>query len=222
MGWYGGPPLLYHLEHVVIATDRNLDDVRVPVQWVVRAAERDYRGYAGQVAAGVLRPGDEVAILPAGTKTKVAAIDAYEGELDAAFPTMSITLRLADELDVSRGDMIVNADDPPVPAKELEAMVCWMGSRPLHPGARYALKHTTRAVRAVVDELEHQVDVNTLEHLDAGQLELNEIGRVRLRLSAPVMVDRYRRNRTIGSFILIDEATGDTVGAGMVLHASSA
>jgi bifunctional enzyme CysN/CysC len=240
MGWYGGPPLLYHLEHVVIATDRNLDDVRVPVQWVVRvggagSAERpasperadapersDYRGYAGQVAAGVLRPGDEVAVLPAGTKTRVAAIDAYEGELDAAFPTMSITLRLADELDVSRGDMIVNPDDPPVAAKELEAMVCWMGSRPLEPDARYALKHTTRSVRAVVDELEYQVDVNTLEHVDAGRLELNEIGRVKLRLTAPVMVDRYRRNRTIGSFILIDEASGDTVGAGMVLHASSA
>jgi bifunctional enzyme CysN/CysC len=246
MGWYGGPPLLYHLEHVVIATDRNLDDVRVPVQWVVRVdgsgsserpaspehiepperpaspERRGYRGYAGQVAAGVLRPGDEVAVLPSGMKTRVAAIDAYEGELEAAFPTMSITLRLADELDVSRGDMIVNPDDPPVPAKGLEAMVCWMGSRPLHPGARYALKHTTRSVRAVADELEYQVDVNTLEHLESGQLELNEIGRVKLRLSAPVMVDRYRRNRTIGSFILIDEATGDTVGAGMVLHASSA
>jgi sulfate adenylyltransferase large subunit len=222
MPWYAGPPLLYHLEHVVIATDRNLDDVRVPVQWVVRAGERDYRGYAGQVAAGVLRPGDEVAVLPGGSKTKVAAIDAYEGELDAAFPTMSVTLRLADELDVSRGDMIVNPDDPPVAARGLEATVCWMGSRPLHPGARYALKHTTRSVRAVVDELEYQVDVNTLEHLDAGQLELNQIGRVKLRLSAPVMVDRYRRNRTIGSFILIDEASGDTVGAGMVLHASSA
>jgi sulfate adenylyltransferase large subunit len=224
MDWYGGPPLLYHLEHVVIATDRNLNDVRFPVQWVIRPnndEHHDYRGYAGQVAAGVLRPGDDVLVMPAGTETRIAAIDAYEGELDAAFPTMSVTLRFADELDISRGDMIVNPDDPPVPGRELDAMVCWMGSRPLRAGARYALKHTTRAVRAVVDELEYQVDVNTLDHLESSELGLNEIGRVRLRCSAPVMVDRYRRNRTIGSFILIDEATNDTVGAGMVLHASS-
>ena len=224
MPWYAGPPLLYHLEHVVIATDRNLDDVRFPVQWVVRPMDEDhhdYRGYAGQVAAGVLRRGDEVAVLPSGRKTKIAAIDTYEGEREAAFPTMSVTLRLADELDISRGDMIVNPDDPPVPAREIEAMVCWMGSAPMRAGARYLLKHTTRTVRAVVDQLEYRVDVNSLEHADTPELELNEIGRVHLRLSGPVMVDRYRRNRTIGSFILIDEASNDTVGAGMVIHASS-
>jgi bifunctional enzyme CysN/CysC len=224
MPWYGGPPLLYHLEHVVIATDRNLNDVRFPVQWVIRPnhdAHHDYRGYAGQVAAGVLRPGDDVLVMPAGTETKIAAIDTHEGELAAAFPTMSVTLRFADELDISRGDMIVNPDDPPVAGRELDAMVCWMSADPMRAGARYALKHTTRAVRAVVDELEYQVDVNRLEHLECAELGLNEIGRVRLRCSAPVMVDRYRRNRTIGSFILIDEATNDTVGAGMVLHASS-
>ncbi len=245
MPWYGGPPLLYHLEHVVIATDRNLVDVRFPIQWVIRAGgtggagvggtgvggggvggtqpteHHDYRGYAGQVAAGVLRAGDEVAVLPSAIRTKIAAVDAFDGEIEAAFPTMSVTLRLADELDVSRGDMIVNPDDPPVPAKELEAMVCWMGSQALKPGSRYVLKHTTRSVRAVVQELEYSVDVNTLDHREAPELSLNEIGRIHLRLSAPVMVDRYRRNRTIGSFILIDEATNDTVGAGMVLHASS-
>jgi bifunctional enzyme CysN/CysC len=224
MPWYDGPPLLYHLERVVIATDRNLDDVRFPVQWVIRPmdeAHPDYRGYAGQVAAGVLRPGDEVAVLPSGLKTKIAAIDTYEGEREAAFPTMSVTLRLAEELDVSRGDMIVNPDDPPVPAKEIEAAVCWMSSQPLRPGGRYMLKHTTRTVKAVVKELEYRVDVNSLEHDATQELGLNEIGRIHLRLSAPVMVDRYRRNRTIGSFILIDEATNDTVGAGMVIHASS-
>jgi len=225
MDWYGGPPLLYHLEHVVIATDRNMVDVRFPVQWVIRPmdeAHHDYRGYSGQVAAGVISPGDEVMVLPSGAKTRIAAVDAFEGELEAAFPTMSVTLRLADELDVSRGDMIVNPDDPPVPGRKLDAMVCWMSSAPIRPGARYALKHTTRSVRAIVDELEYKVDVNTLEHAAAPELALNEIGRVKLRLSAPVMVDRYRRNRTIGSFILVDEVSGDTVGAGMVLHAASA
>jgi sulfate adenylyltransferase large subunit len=227
MAWYGGPPLLYHLEHVVISTDRNLVDVRFPVQWVTRVggpqsnSHQGYRGYSGQVAAGVLKAGDEVMVMPSGGKTRIAAIDSYEGELEAAFPTMSVTLRLADELDVSRGDMVVNPDDPPVPARELEAMVCWMSPSPMRPGARYALKHTTRSVRAIVDQLEYRVDVNRLEHLDASELALNEIGRVKLRVSAPVMVDRYRRNRTVGSFILIDESTNDTVGAGMVVHASS-
>jgi sulfate adenylyltransferase subunit 1 (EFTu-like GTPase family) len=224
MPWYGGPPLLYHLEHVVISTDRNLADVRFPVQWVIRPMadeHHDYRGYAGQVAAGVLRPGDEVQVMPSGQQTRIAAIDTFEGEVDAAFPTMSVTLRLEDQLDISRGDMVVNPDDPPVPARELEAMVCWMSSKPLSAGARYVLKHTTRSVRAVVDELEHQVDVNTLEHGPAQELGLNEIGRVKLRTSSPVMVDRYRRNRTVGSFILIDEASNDTVGAGMIVHASS-
>jgi sulfate adenylyltransferase large subunit len=225
MPWYGGPPLLYHLEHVVIATDRNLSDVRFPVQWVVRPmdeAHHDYRGYAGQVAAGVLRPGDEVIVLPSGQRTRIAGIDTYAGEVDAAVPTMSVTLRFTDDLDVSRGDMIVNPDDPPVPGRDLDAMVCWMSSSPLKPGGRYALKHTTRSVRAVVDELEYRIDVNSLEHEPAHELGLNEIGRVKLRLSKPVMVDRYRRNRTIGSFILIDEATNDTVAAGMIVHASSA
>ena len=227
MDWYGGPPLLYHLEHVVIATDRNMLDVRFPVQWVIRPHDpgspehHDYRGYAGQVAAGVLRPGDDVMVMPAGHRTRIAAIDSYEGELDAAFPTMSVALRFEDDLDISRGDMIVNADDPPVPGRELDAMICWMSSQPLTQGGRYALKHTTRSVRAIVSELEYKVDVNTLEHSETPELTLNEVGRVKLRLSAPVMVDRYRRNRTIGSFILIDEATNDTVAAGMLLHASS-
>jgi sulfate adenylyltransferase subunit 1 (EFTu-like GTPase family) len=229
MPWYDGPPLLYHLEHVVITTDRNLADVRFPVQWVIRVgggsvseAQHDYRGYSGQVAAGVLRAGDEVLVLPSGQQTRIAGIDSYDGEVDAAVPTMSVTLRFTDDLDISRGDMIVNPDDPPIPGRELDAMVCWMSSRPLKPGGRYGLKHTTRTVRAVVDELEYRVDVNSLEHSSADGLGLNEIGRVKLRTSAPVMVDRYRRNRTIGSFILIDEATNDTVGAGMIVHASSA
>jgi sulfate adenylyltransferase subunit 1 (EFTu-like GTPase family) len=177
----------------------------------------DYRGYAGQVAGGVLRPGDEVVVLPGGQATRIAAIDTYDGEIDAAFPTMSVTLRLEDDVDVSRGDMICLAEDPPVTAREIEAHVCWMGDRPLSPGSRYTIKHTTRSARAIVDALEHRIDVNTLEHEPASELALNQIGRVRLRVSSPLLVDPYSRNRTTGSFILIEEGTNDTVGAGMVV-----
>jgi sulfate adenylyltransferase large subunit len=222
MSWYGGAPLLYHLEHVVIASDRNLADVRFPVQWVIRPMtdeHHDYRGYAGQVAGGVLRPGSDVVVLPSGQRTQVAGIDTFSGEADAAFPTMSVALRLADELDISRGDMIVEAEDQPITAREVEAIICWMSDRPLLARSRYVIKHTTRTARAIVEELEHRIDVNNLGHESAAQLELNEIGRVRLRCSSPLMVDPYSRNRTTGSFILVDESTNDTVGAGMVLGA---
>ncbi len=222
MPWYGGAPLLYHLEHVVIAPDRNLSDVRFPVQWVIRPRDdkhHDYRGYAGQVAGGVLRPGAEVVVLPGGQRTTIAAIDTFDGEIDAAFPTMSVALRFADQLDVSRGDMVVEADEAPVCARELEAVVCWMSEQPLRERSRYSLKHTTRTAKAIVEKLEHRFDVNKLAQESATQLELNEIGRVRLRCNAPLVLDPYSRNRTTGSFILIDEATNDTVGAGMVLSA---
>jgi sulfate adenylyltransferase large subunit len=222
MDWYEGAPLLYHLEHVVIAPDRNLAELRFPVQWVVRPnsdKHHDYRSYAGQLAGGILSPGDEVLVLPGGQRTTIAAIDSFEGELETAFPPMSVTLRFADELDISRGDMVVDAEDPPTSSRELEAMVCWMSDAPLRPNGRYAIKHTTRSAKAIVQELEYRVDVNTLAHEPADELSLNGIGRVRLRTSTPLMVDRYRRNRTTGSFILIDEATGDTVGAGMICGA---
>jgi sulfate adenylyltransferase large subunit len=222
MQWYGGAPLLYHLEHVVIAPDRNLNDVRFPVQWVIRPMSddhHDYRGYAGQMAGGIIRPGSEIVVLPGGQRSTVKAIDTHSGELEEAFPTMSVALRLADEIDVSRGDMIVETEDQPITARELEALVCWMSDQPLQPRGRYAIKHTTRTARAVVEQIEHRIDVNDLEHVAANQLGLNEIGRVKLRCSSPLVVDTYARNRTTGSFILIDEATNDTVGAGMVLHA---
>jgi sulfate adenylyltransferase large subunit len=220
MPWYDGPPLLYHLEHVFIASDRNLEDVRFPVQWVVRPNSdefHDYRGYAGQIAGGVLRKGQEVVVLPAGRTTTITSIDTYDGALETAFPTQSVTLRLADQIDISRGDMIAEADDGPTVARELEAYVCWMSEAPLRPGGRYAIKHTTRSARVVVDRLEYRVDVNTLDHdHSATELGLNEIGRVHLRSSTALVVDPYSRNRTTGSFILIDEATNDTVGAGMI------
>jgi sulfate adenylyltransferase large subunit len=223
MPWYGGPPLLYHLEHVIIASDRNLSELRLPVQWVIRPMSEqhhDYRGYAGQLAGGIVRPGDEVVVLPSGRRTRVSSIDTYDGELELAFPTMSVALRLKDEIDISRGDMIVGIDDQPVVSRELEANVCWMSDSALEPGGRYAIKHTTRTARAVVDRLEYRVDVNTLEHEHAAErLELNEIGRIHLRTSAPLMLDPYASNRATGSFILIDEATNDTVGAGMIVSA---
>jgi sulfate adenylyltransferase large subunit len=222
MQWYGASTLLYHLEHVVIAPDRNLNDVRFPVQWVIRPMSdehHDYRGFAGQVAGGILRPGNEVTVLPGGQRSKVAAIDTYGGEVQEAFPTMSVAVRLEDEVDVSRGDMLVGHDDQPVAARELEAMICWMSEQPLQPRGRYSIKHTTRTARAIVEEIEHRIDINTLEHVPATQLGLNEIGRVRLRCSSPLVVDPYSRNRTTGSFILIDESTNDTVAAGMVLNA---
>jgi sulfate adenylyltransferase subunit 1 (EFTu-like GTPase family) len=183
-------------------------------------SHHDYRGYAGQVAGGVLSPGAEVVVLPGGQQTTVAGIDTFDGEVEAAFPTMSVALRLADEVDVSRGDMIVEPEDQPVAARELQAHICWMSDKPLAARGRYSIKHTTRTARAVVEEIEHRIDVNTLEHVSASELGLNEIGRVTLRVSAPLVVDPYSRNRTTGSFILIDESTNDTVAAGMIISAS--
>jgi sulfate adenylyltransferase large subunit len=224
MQWYGAAPLLYHLEHVVIAQDRNLNDVRFPVQWVIRPmsdSHHDYRGYAGQVAGGVICPGTEIVALPSGQRTTISAIDTFDGEVEAAFPTMSVALRFAREIDVSRGDMLVEAEDQPTTARELEAHICWMSEQPMTPRGKYAIKHTTRSARAIIEEIEHRVDINTLEHVKADQLGLNEIGRVRLRCSAPLVVDPYSRNRTTGSVILTDESTNDTVAAGMVINATS-
>ncbi len=221
MPWYEGTSLLYHLEHVHVASDRNLQDPRFPVQWVVRPMSdehHDYRGYAGEVASGVFRAGDPVVVLPSGRESRIAAIDSYEGEMDEAYPPLSVTLRLEDDIDVSRGDMICRDHNRPIEAREIDAMVCWMAERPLSPRGRYRIKHTTRTALAKIDEVRYRIDVNTL-HRDeqAGGLQLNEIGRLKLRLSSPLFVDQYRRNRSTGSFILIDESTNDTVGAGMVL-----
>jgi bifunctional enzyme CysN/CysC/sulfate adenylyltransferase subunit 1 len=220
MHWYQGPSLLYHLEHVVIATDRDMDEVRFPVQWVVRPMtdeHHDYRGYAGQVAAGVIKPGTDVVVLPSGRKTKIKALDTFDGEVEVAFPNMSVTVRLEDDIDISRGDMIVAADEAPTVAREFEAMICWMSEEPMRPGGRYVIHHTTRSAKAIIDKLEYRVNVNSLDReSEATELALNEIGRVHLRSSTPLVVDSYSRNRTTGSFILIDEATNDTVGAGMI------
>jgi bifunctional enzyme CysN/CysC len=221
MPWYEGPSLLYHLEHVFVASDRNLQDPRFPVQWVVRPMSdehHDYRGYAGEVASGVFKAGDEVVVLPSGRETRIAAIDSYDGEMEEAYPPLSVTLRLENDIDISRGDMICRNQNRPVEAREIDAMVCWMSERPLSPRGRYRIKHTTRTALAKIGDVRYRIDVNTL-HRDeeAESLQLNEIGRLNIRLSSPLFVDQYRRNRATGSFVLIDESTNDTVGAGMVL-----
>jgi bifunctional enzyme CysN/CysC/sulfate adenylyltransferase subunit 1 len=225
MPWYDGPLMLEHLETVEIASDRDLDSRRFPVQWVIRPRSdehHDFRGYGGQVAGGVWSAGDEVVVLPAGLKTQVESVETIDGPLETAIPPMSVTIRLTDDVDVSRGDMLADPAHPPTVARELQARVCWMSDKPLEPRARLAVKQTTRSVRAIADELVSRVDVHTIEDIPAPeQLGLNDIGVVHLRLSEPLCVDPYEENRTTGAFVLIDEATNETVGAGMVLSASS-
>jgi bifunctional enzyme CysN/CysC len=217
MPWYAGLPLLEHLETVEVAQDRNLTELRFPVQWVVRPPDSDYRGYAGQIASGVVRPGDDVLVLPAGIATKVASVDTFEGPVAEAFAPMSVTLRLADDVDVTRGDLICRVDDAPTLSREFEADVCWMADAPVTAGGRYAIKHATHAARAIVEEIRWAVDVHTLDRDEsATQLALNGIGRVRIRTSHALAFDDYGRNRGTGAFILIDEATNDTVAAGMI------
>jgi bifunctional enzyme CysN/CysC len=221
MSWYEGPVLLDHLEQVEVAYDHPGEKpARFPVQWVIRpagAGALDYRGYAGQLASGALRRGEEVAVLPAGTRTRIAAIDTFDGEIEEATAPMSLTLRLEDELDVSRGELICHPDETPEVRRELSAELCWMSQQPLRAGARYLLKHTSRTVTAIVERLEDLLDAHTLERTGPpAELALNDIGRVRLRTSAPLVFDAYARNRRTGSFILIDQDSNATVAAGMI------
>jgi bifunctional enzyme CysN/CysC len=226
MGWYDGPALLEYLEEVEVAYDHPHErPARFPVQWVIRPSSgsqeaRDYRGYAGQLASGALRRGDEVAVLPGAARTRIAAIETYDGELEEAVAPMSLTLRLEDELDISRGELICHPDQEPAVAREFAADVCWMADAPLRPGGRYLLKQTSRHATAIVDQIEDTLDVHTLQRTPAAggdtQLGLNDIGRVRLRTSVPLAFDPYTSNRRTGSFILIDQDNNSTVGAGMI------
>jgi bifunctional enzyme CysN/CysC len=227
MQWYEGPSLLHHLEHLHIASDRNLIDVRFPVQYVIRPHAavdpelHDYRGYAGQVAGGVLKPGDEVMHLPSGFSTTVKGIDFAGTAVDEAYSPMSVTLLLDDDVDISRGDMICRPNNRPAAAQDIEGMVVWMtADRPLAPRSRLVVKHTTRTVKGIVTDLHYRIDVNTL-HRDetATSLGLNEVGRIRLRLTQPVFADPYSRNRLTGGMILIDETTNSTVGTVMITDA---
>jgi len=220
MPWYQGASLMHHLEHVNIASDRDLIGTRFPVQYVIRPKSddfHDYRGYAGRIAGGILKPGDEVVVLPSGMPTRIESIEFFGQEVEEAFNPMSVTVRLEDDIDVSRGDMICRPHNAPTPTQDVDAMVCWMTNEPLRARQKLAIKQTTRSARAMVQEVRYRLDVNTLHRdQDATDLGLNEIGRVHLRTTVPLITDPYRKNHSTGSFILIDEATGATVGAGMI------
>ena len=225
MPWYEGSTLLHHLEEVHIASDRNMVDVRFPVQYVIRpqsADQPDYRGYAGTVAGGVMKPGDEVMVLPSGFTSTIAAIDTHDGPLEEAIAPASVTVRLNDEIDISRGDMICRPHNQPTSGQDIEAMVCWMSEAGSLAGRdRFAIKHTTNWARAMVKELRYRLDINSLHRDEAAtELTLNEIGRIQLRTTQPLFFDEYRRNRTTGSFVLVDEATNATVAAGMIIGTS--
>lgn len=220
MDWYPGPALLPLLETVPIETDINHTDARFPVQYVIRpqsAEFPDYRGYAGRIAGGVFRPGDAVQVLPSGFTSKVLSVDMMEKSLTEATAPLSVTLTLEDEIDISRGDMIVAQDNPPTVSQDVEIMVCWLGEKSLMIGGKYTLKHTTREVRAIVKSVDYKLDISTLDkNTESKSVSLNEIARLTLRTTQPLFFDPYKRNRTTGSVILIDEATNETVGAGMI------
>ncbi|MFT5749898.1 MAG: sulfate adenylyltransferase subunit 1 [Ancylomarina sp.] len=220
MDWYKGETLLNLLETIEILDDRNHEDARFPVQYVIRPQSdeyHDYRGFAGRVASGVFKPGDKVKVLPSGRETTIKAIDTLDGELDIAFTPQSVTLRLSDEIDTSRGDMIVAADNVPHMEQEFDAMVCWMNERPMLMGGKYTIKHTSNETRCMVRNVNFKVDINSLEErTDDNVIGLNDIACLKLKTAKPLFFDSYKKNRNTGSFILIDEATNETVAAGMI------
>ncbi|MFC7338054.1 sulfate adenylyltransferase subunit CysN [Haloferula chungangensis] len=221
MPWYQGPSLLYHLENVYVGGEENHVDARYPVQWVIRPQSdewHDFRGYAGRVAGGVFKPGDDITVLPSGFNTKIKAIHSTDGELDEAFAPQSVTITLADEIDISRGDMIVKQNNPPKVSQDLEAMICWFSNKPMASRAKLVLRHTTREMQAVIRDVKYLVDINTLHKVEGvDSFAMNDIGRVTLRTASPVIHDSYRRNRNTGSFILVDPGTNETVAAGMIV-----
>lgn len=219
--WYNGSTLLYTLENVQVGSDYNHVDCRFPVQWVIRPQSTDhpdYRGYAGRVAGGVFKPGDEVMVLPSGFSSSIRAVETFEQEEEEVFQPMSITMTLENEIDVSRGDMIVKPDNQPTVGQDIDLMICWLNKKPLQPDGKYALRHTTREVRCMIKEVKYKVNINTLHRVEGDkEIGLNDIGRIRIRTTKPLFYDSYKRNRSTGSLILIDEFTNETVGAGMIL-----
>jgi len=220
MNWYKGPTLLYLLENIHIGSDENLIDCRFPVQYVIRPRSdkfHDFRGYAGKIASGIYKPGDKIKILPSGFTTTIKSVEDQNGKIKEAFAPMSVVIQLSDDIDVSRGDMIVRESNVPTISKELDVTICWMNTKKLRPKNTYVLRHTTKETKCIVQELKYKLDINTLHRLeDATELGLNEIGRIRVKTAQPLFFDSYRRNKVMGSLILIDEATNETVGAGMI------
>mgnify|MGYP005994874141 FL=1 len=221
MDWFEGATLMHTLETVHIASDHNHIDCRFPVQNVIRpqtTEHHDYRGYAGRIAGGVFKKGDAVMVLPSGFTSKIKSIDTFDGEIDEAFAPMSVTMTLEDDIDVSRGDMLVRENNKPEVSQDIEAMICWMGDSPLKEKGKYALKHTSKDARCMVKEIKYKVDINTLHRNETDKvISSNDVARVTLRTTSPLFIDNYRRNRNTGSLILIDEATNNTVGAGMII-----
>jgi sulfate adenylyltransferase subunit 1 len=221
MDWYEGPTLLYLLENIHIASDINLMDGRFPVQYVIRPQSKeyhDYRGYAGRIASGILKVGDSVKVLPSGFTSKIKSIDTMTGSLESAYAPMSVTLTLEDDIDVSRGDMIVLDNKEPEVSQDIDMMMCWLSEKPLQLNGKYTLRHTTNDVRCIIKEVPYKVNINNLEkNVDDVSMGLNEIGRIKVRTTKPLFFDSYRRNRVTGSLILVDEATNNTVGAGMII-----
>ena len=221
MPWFEGSTLLYALETVHIGSDENHIDGRFPVQQVNRPQTtefHDYRGYAGRVAGGIWKKGDDVTVLPSGFTSKVAKIDSYDGEISEAFAPMSCTILLEDDVDVSRGDMIVRSNNQPEVSQDHDLMVCWMSQKPIQLNGKYALKHTSRDARCIVKDIRYKIDINSLHKLEDDKvINMNDIARIQIRTTVPLFTDRYQRNRHTGSLILIDEATNETVGAGMIL-----
>lgn len=221
MPWYQGGTLLYTLENVHIGSDYNHVDSRFPVQYIIRPQSGeypDYRSYAGRVEGGIFRPGDEIIALPSGLSTRIRSIDTMGGPVDEAFAPMSVAFTLEDDIDISRGDMIVKSTNQPQLAQDIELMVCWLNETPLIPGAKYAIKHTTKEARCIVKEVRYKLDITTLSQLEDGAtLGLNDIGRIKIRTTSPLFFDSYPTNRGTGSLILINEFTNETVGAGMII-----
>lgn len=221
MDWYDGATLLYALENVQVDSDYNHVDSRFPVQWVTRPQSKeypDYRGYAGRVAGGVFKPGDEVIALPSGFTSKINSIETFENEEEEAFSPMSVTMTLENDIDVSRGDMIAKPDNQPTVGQDIDLMVCWLNKKPLQPGGKYAIKHTTQEARCIIKEVKYKVNINTLHRVEGDkEIGLNDIGRILIRTTQPLFYDSYKRNRSTGSLIIIDEFTNETVGAGMII-----
>lgn len=221
MDWYKGSTLLYLLENIHIGSDHNHIDCRFPVQSVIRPHSdefHDYRGYAGRIVGGVFKKGDKVVALPSGFSSKIKSIDTMDGELQEAYAPMSVSMTLEDEIDISRGDMIVRENNQPNVSQDIDVMVCWLNDKPLQAGGKYAVKHTTNDVRCIIKDVRYKIDINTLHRNEEDKnIGMNDIGRIAIRTTKPLYFDSYRRNRNTGSLIIIDEATHETVGAGMIL-----